>query len=213
RTIPADPSTQRPWRATRRSPSCSPPSLDSFETPTRRWRSRLTPMPVPTVLISGAGIAGPSLAHWLAEYGYRVVIVELAPNVRPVGQTVDLRGSGHDVIERMGLLEQMAARSLRQRGAAWVRADGRRRADMPVTAFHGNGMVSKLEILRGDLVDVLYRNTAERAEYRFDTRIETLTDAGDAVGITLTDGTELTADLVVGADGPHSAVRRLVFGP
>ena len=93
-------------------------------------------MPVPTVLISGAGIAGPSLTHWLAEYGYRVMVVELAPGVRPGGQTVDLRGSGRDVIERMGLLEQMTARSLRQRGAAWVRAE-----DLPW--IHGMAVAKK----------------------------------------------------------------------
>jgi 2-polyprenyl-6-methoxyphenol hydroxylase-like FAD-dependent oxidoreductase len=122
-------------------------------------------------VISGAGIAGPALAHWLSASGYRVVVVELAPGIRPGGQTVDLRGAGRGVVERMGLLDQMAARSLEQRGVAWVRADNSRRAEMPVEAFHGNGIVSKLEILRWDLVDVLYRATAERADYRFDTRI------------------------------------------
>ena len=170
-------------------------------------------MAPPTVLISGSGIAGPALAHWLADYGYRVVVVELAPGVRPGGQTVDLRGAGREVVFRMGLHDQMTTRSLDQRGVAWVRADGSRRAEMPVTAFHGNGLVSKLEILRGDLVDILYQHTAKRAEYRFDTRIETLEQGSDAVEVTLSDGTTLTADLVVGADGPHSAVRRLVFGP
>jgi 2-polyprenyl-6-methoxyphenol hydroxylase-like FAD-dependent oxidoreductase len=94
-----------------------------------------------------------------------------------------------------------------------VRADGSRRAEMPVEAFHGNGLVSKLEILRGDLVDVLYQATAARAEYRFDTRISALEQTDDGVEVTLSDGTSLTADLVIGADGPHSAVRRLVFGP
>ena len=67
---------------------------------------------------------------------------------------------------------EMRARSLDQRGVAWIRADGSRRADMPVTAFNGNGLVSKLEILRGDLVDVLYQATKDHTEYRFNTRIE-----------------------------------------
>jgi 2-polyprenyl-6-methoxyphenol hydroxylase-like FAD-dependent oxidoreductase len=84
-----------------------------------------------------------------------VVVVEIAPGIRPGGQTVDLRGAGRDVVERMGLMEHMRKRSLDQRGIAWVKADGNRRAEMPVEAFHGNGVVSKLEILRGDLVDVL----------------------------------------------------------
>ena len=173
----------------------------------------LDAMTQPTVLISGAGVAGPALAYWLSGNGYRVVIVELASGIRPGGQTVDLRGAGRDVVERMGLLDQMVDRSLAQRGIAWVRADGSRRAEMPVEAFDGNGMVSKLEILRGDLVDVLYQATKDAVEYRFDSRIEQLDQTGNGVEATLSDGTTLQADLVVGADGPHSAVRRLVFGP
>jgi 2-polyprenyl-6-methoxyphenol hydroxylase-like FAD-dependent oxidoreductase len=170
-------------------------------------------MAAPTVLIGGAGIAGPALAFWLTRSGYQVTIVELADGIRPGGQTVDLRGAGGDVVERMGLIGQMRQRSLDQRGVAWVKADGSRRADMPVTAFNGNGLVSKLEILRGDLVDVLYHATKDRAEYHFNTRIEQLNQNEDAVQATLSDGTILSADLVVGCDGPHSAVRRLVFGP
>jgi 2-polyprenyl-6-methoxyphenol hydroxylase-like FAD-dependent oxidoreductase len=170
-------------------------------------------MTQPTVLISGAGIAGPALAFWLNKSGYRVTIVELADGIRPGGQTVDLRGAGGEVVERMGLIDKMRARSLDQRGVAWIKSDGHRRAEMPVTAFNGNGLVSKLEILRGDLVDVLYQETKGRTEYRFDTRITELSQSDDAVEATLTDGTKLSVDLVVGADGPHSAVRRLVFGP
>lgn len=170
-------------------------------------------MTQPTVLISGAGVAGPALAYWLAEYGYRVIIVELAAGIRPGGQTVDLRGAGADVVDRMGLLEAMTRRSLAQRGVAWVRTDGSRRAEMPVEAFDGNGLVSKLEILRGDLADVLYQATRDRVEYRFSTRISALAVDDDGVDATLTDGSTVRADLVVGADGPHSVVRRLVFGP
>jgi 2-polyprenyl-6-methoxyphenol hydroxylase-like FAD-dependent oxidoreductase len=168
---------------------------------------------MPNVLISGAGIAGPALAFWLTKNGYRVTVVEVADGIRPGGQTVDLRGAGGDVVERMGLLDQMRGHALDQRGVAWIKADGSRRAEMPVTAFNGNGLVSKLEILRGDLVDVLYQVTKDRTDYRFGTRIEGLSQTADAVQATLSDGTTLSADLVVGCDGPHSAVRRLVFGP
>lgn len=170
-------------------------------------------MTQPTVLISGAGIAGPALAHWLAGNGYRVVIVEAAPAIRPGGQTVDLRGAGRDVVARMGLLTAMTERCLFQRGIAWVRSDGTRRAEMPVEAFDGNGIVSALEILRGDLADVLYQATCESAEYRFGTRISAIEQDDDGVRATLTDGDVIQADLVVGADGPHSAVRQLAFGP
>jgi 2-polyprenyl-6-methoxyphenol hydroxylase-like FAD-dependent oxidoreductase len=167
----------------------------------------------PTVLISGAGIAGPSLALWLTKNGYRVIVVEVAPGIRPGGQTVDLRGAGGDVVERMGLMPQMREHALEQHGVAWVAADGHRRAEMPVTAFDGNGLVSKLEILRGDLVDVLYQATKDAVEYRFNTRISALVQDDNGVDVTLADSTKVRADLVVGADGPHSAVRGLVFGP
>lgn len=167
----------------------------------------------PTVLISGAGVAGPALAHWLAGNGYRVVVVEAAPGIRPGGQTVDLRGAGREVVTRMGLLPAMTQRCLFQRGIAWVRSDGTRRAEMPVEAFDGNGIVSTLEILRGDLADVLYQATRDAAEYRFGTRISALEEDESGVRATLTDGCVVEADLVVGADGPHSAVRQLAFGP
>ncbi len=110
-------------------------------------------------------------------------------------------------------MPQMREHALVQHGVAWVGADGRRRAEMPVTAFDGNGLVSKLEILRGDLVDVLYQATKETVEYRFNTRISELHQDDDGVEVTLADNTKLHADLVVGADGPHSAVRGMVFGP
>ncbi len=170
-------------------------------------------MTQPTVLISGAGIAGPSLAFWLTRNGFRVIVVEIAPDIRPGGQTVDLRGAGGDVVERMGLIDAMREKALEQRGAAWVKSDGTRRAEMPVTAFDGNGLVSKLEILRGDLVDVLYRATKDDVEYRFSASISDVNADDDGVEVTLADGSRVRADLLVGADGPHSAVRRLVFGP
>ena len=170
-------------------------------------------MTQPTVLISGAGIAGPALAFWLAGNGHRVVVVESAPGIRPGGQTVDLRGAGADVVQRMGLLDELKRRSMDQAGIAWVAPNGRRRAEMPVEAFDGNGVVSKLEILRGDLVDVLYQSTKDRVQYRFSTRISELHANDEGVDATLTDGTRLTADLVVGADGPHSSVRRAAFVP
>jgi 2-polyprenyl-6-methoxyphenol hydroxylase-like FAD-dependent oxidoreductase len=170
-------------------------------------------MTPPTVLISGAGIAGPTLAFWLNRTGYRVIVVELAPGIRPGGQTVDLRGVGRQVVERMGLLDQMTSSALDQEGAAWVRADGSRRAEMPVTAFDGNGLISTVEILRGDIAEVLYAATVEHTEYRFDCRIDELTQDADGVHATLSDGTTVAADLVVGADGAHSAVRKLVWGP
>jgi 2-polyprenyl-6-methoxyphenol hydroxylase-like FAD-dependent oxidoreductase len=135
-----------------------------------------------------------------------VVVVELADGIRPGGQTVDLRGAGRAVVERMGLLDQMRARSLDQRGIAWVKADGKRRARCRIPRQR-LGQRARASARRPDRV--LYQATATDTDYRFGARSTEL----DQVTATLSDGTTVRADLVVGADGPHSAVRRLAFGP
>ncbi|WP_371749974.1 NAD(P)-binding protein [Streptomyces sp. NBC_01283] len=113
-------------------------------------------MPNNETLICGAGIAGPALAYWLRKAGSRVTIVERAPHPRPGGQTVDLRGAGRTVIERMGLMDRARAQSVDQRGLALVDACGRTTAQMPADSFGGQGIVSEIEILRGDLAHLLH---------------------------------------------------------
>src|SRR4051812_34714652 len=170
-----------------------------------------------SVLISGAGIAGPALASWLIRRGIAVTVVERAPAPRPGGQAVDLRGAARTVAERMGLLDEVRAVALEQRGIAWVRADGSTAARMPVDAFGGEGIISEIEVLRGDLADVLHRATAAGTEYAFGDGVTGLDDDGDGDGDGVTVTFERSAprrfDLVVGADGSHSAVRALAFGP
>jgi len=124
-------------------------------------------MAQPIVLISGAGIAGPTLAFWLNRTGYRVIVVELAPGIVPAAKPSTYAASDAGSSNGWACLHQMTSSALDQEGAAWVRADGSRRAEMPVTAFDGNGLVSKVEILRGDIAGVLYAATVEHTEYRF----------------------------------------------
>jgi len=164
-----------------------------------------------TVLVSGAGIAGPALAFWLHRHGFVPTVVEVAPAVRPGGQTVDLRGAGRIVVERMGLMPTVRAACVDQRGVAYVDAAGRHLAEMPVEALGGDGIVSEIEILRGDLVDVLVDATRDDVEYLFGLRVVALDQRDDGVGVTFSDGTVRSFDLVVGADGPHSGIRRLAF--
>jgi len=172
-------------------------------------------MKMRSVLISGAGIAGPALASWLTRRGIAVTVVERAPAPRPGGQAVDLRGAARTVAERMGLLDQVRALSLDQRGIAWVRPDGSTAARMPTDAFGGEGIVSEIEVLRGDLADILFRATAPATEYLFGESITSLDDDDDDDGVTVTfeNSAPRRFDLVVGADGSHSAVRALTFGP
>ncbi len=166
------------------------------------------------MLVSGGGLAGPAIATLLARDGVDVTVVEIADGVRPGGQAVDIRGAGRTVLSRMGLLDRARAVSLQQRGIADVDSRGRRRTEMTVEDFGGEGMISEIEILRGDLAQLLVDASVEAGvSYVFATRISSLVDGPDGVQVTLSDGTERTVDLVIGADGPHSATRRLAFGP
>ena len=169
-------------------------------------------MGTPEILISGAGIAGTAAAYWLREAGYAVTVVERAPRPRPGGQTVDLRGAGRAVVERMGLLDQIRAMTVTQRGIAWIDASGRHRAEMPVDTFGGNGIVSADEILRGDLATILYEASRLGVSYVFDDTITVLEQDPAGVTVAFEKADPRRFDLVVGADGLHSVVRRLAFG-
>ncbi|MGI5125524.1 FAD-dependent monooxygenase [Pseudonocardia sp. CA-107938] len=162
-----------------------------------------------TVLISGASIAGPSLAFWLERYGATVTVVERAPALRPGGQAIDFKGAVHrQVLEAMGLWDAIAARQTGGQDQTVVDADGRALAVLP-----GDVTGGELEIRRGDLAEILYEATRETCEYVFGDEITSLTETADGVHVTFAKGAARTFDLVVGADGIHSAVRRLAFGP
>jgi 2-polyprenyl-6-methoxyphenol hydroxylase-like FAD-dependent oxidoreductase len=163
------------------------------------------------VLISGAGIAGTTAAYWLREAGYTVTVVERARAPRPGGQTVDLRGAGRTVVERMGLLDRTRAMAVTQRGIAWIDAYGRHRAEMPVEAFGGRGIVSADEILRGDLAAILYEAARPGVSYLFDDSITGLEQDEDSVLVSFEKIAPRRFDLVVGADGLRSVVQRLAF--
>jgi 2-polyprenyl-6-methoxyphenol hydroxylase-like FAD-dependent oxidoreductase len=165
------------------------------------------------VLISGAGIAGPAVAYWLRTAGFRPTVVERAPAPRPGGQAVDLRGAGRTVTERMGLLDRVREVALEQEGFAYVDARGRVTARMPSDAFGGEGIVSEIEVLRGDLCNLLYQASLPGTEYLFDDTITGIDQDAGGVTVTFEKAPERRFSLVVGADGLHSAVRRLAFGP
>ncbi|MGY0459056.1 FAD-dependent monooxygenase [Kitasatospora sp. cg17-2] len=176
---------------------------------TRPQHSRPT-----TVLISGAGIAGAALAHWLDRYGFRVTVVERAPSLRGGGQPVDIRGNALEVVDRMGLLAEVAARRTGLRGMSVVDGDGRELSRTTErTASGGPVDGPDVEILRDELAELIARVAGSGVEYRFDDSIDTLVQYGDGVQVRFRDGEERSFDLVVGADGLHSNTRRLVFGP
>lgn len=161
------------------------------------------------ILISGASIAGPALAHWLHRDGHEVTVVERAPSPRPGGQAVDFKGSTHrTVLQRMGILDDV--RRLQTGGQDVTVIDGN---GEPLTLIPGEFTGGEIEIHRGDLAQLLYSRTASGCEYLFGDSIASLEETESGVEVAFRGGARRTFDLVVGADGIHSNVRRLVFGP
>ncbi|MGW4206377.1 FAD-dependent monooxygenase [Lentzea sp. NPDC004789] len=159
------------------------------------------------VLISGAGIAGPALAHWLARFGCSPTVVERAPSLRPGGRAVDFRGEAHlSVLRRMGVLDAVLAAQTSPRDMVFRDPDGRERARLPASFTGG-----EVEIRRGDLSRLLYEASAAEAEYVFGDWITSLHDDGAGVDVTFARGPSRRFDFVIGADGMRSGVRRLVF--
>jgi 2-polyprenyl-6-methoxyphenol hydroxylase-like FAD-dependent oxidoreductase len=165
-------------------------------------------MTVKTVLVSGAGIAGPSAAHWLHRGGYRVTVVESAPTLRPGGQAVDFRGEQVKLLAAMGVLDEIRRYETAMGEQTVLGLDGRPALTVPGAAWSG-----EVEILRGDLARILYEHTADHTEYVFGDRVTSLTETSDGVEVTFRHGAPRKFDLVVGADGVHSGVRAAAFGP
>ncbi|MEU6479852.1 FAD-dependent monooxygenase [Streptomyces sp. NPDC047017] len=165
------------------------------------------------VLVVGGGIAGDTVALMLGRAGWEVTVAEIAPALRGGGQSVDLRGDSREVLARLGLLDEVLSNLLDQRGAAWVDGDGHPLATMPVEALGGNGYVSKEELLRSDLARILHDAASAHVTHLFGETVEELADAPNGVSVRFRHAPPAEFDLVIGADGAHSRVRRLRFGP
>ncbi|MFC6010558.1 FAD-dependent monooxygenase [Nocardia lasii] len=169
------------------------------------------------ILVSGGGIAGNAVALQLLRHGMHVTVVERAAVARPGGQAVDLRGPSREAARRMGLMAGIAAHQLDERGMSYIDGDGKVYARMAMADFDGQGAVAEIEITRGDLNQVLLDalTTVETGllDYRYGEWIEAVEQDESGVDVTFADGATERFDLVIGADGVHSATRRLVFGP
>jgi 2-polyprenyl-6-methoxyphenol hydroxylase-like FAD-dependent oxidoreductase len=165
------------------------------------------------VLVAGGGVAGPALAFWLTRAGHRVTVAERYPALRATGAQVDLRGQGIEVITAMGLLDEVRAHLVAEPGVAFVSRAGRRLgAIMANTSGQGKQtLTSEYEIMRGDLVRILHDSTKEDVEYRFGLTVEGFDQRQDEVVAHFSDGSEETFDLLVGADGQGSRIRRDVL--
>ena len=165
------------------------------------------------MLVTGASIAGPALAHWLRRRGAEVTVVERAPGLRPGGQAVDARGVAKEVIRRMGLDAAVRAACTETTGARMVDAGGNVLQTFSADDEGGDGYIAEIEILRGDLSQVLHDDTRAGVEYVFGDRIAELAQDADGVDVAFAGGGRRRFDLVVGADGLHSTLRTMAFGP
>ena len=164
------------------------------------------------VVISGAGIAGLALAHRLGTLGHEVVVLEQAAGPRTSGYMIDFFGPGYDAAERMGVLPRLLDLGYRVEEAAYVDARGRRvaglRFDRMARAVNGR-LVS---VMRPDVERAFREDLPAGVTLRFGARVVGVEDGPAGVAARLADGSAVSGDLLVGADGVHSAVRRLVFG-
>jgi 2-polyprenyl-6-methoxyphenol hydroxylase-like FAD-dependent oxidoreductase len=166
-----------------------------------------------TVLICGAGIAGPTLAYWLARQGLRPTVVEHATAPRSSGSPVDVRGPAIDVAEQMGVMPRIRQARTRTTGISFVNATGRRVGGVNLRALQQAAGSHEVELPRGDLASILYQASRDHAEFLFHDTIVALDQDEHGVDVTFQRAQPRRFDLVVGADGLHSAVRRLAFGP
>lgn len=162
------------------------------------------------VLISGASIAGPVLAYWLNRYGFEVTVVERAPELRKTGgHAVDLFRPAMEISEQMGVKPQIEAAASGAETMSVLPEGARRPVTVDMTRAFQAISDSHVEIMRDDLSEIYAGATAEEVEYIFG---DTVTRIGDDGEVAFASGRERGFDLVVGADGLHSGVRRLVFG-
>lgn len=160
------------------------------------------------VLISGAGVAGAALAHFLHRDGFDVTVVERAPSLRDSGYAVDFRGDAFDVLAEMGILDEIREYDTKMRGTALLDTSGAEVGQLPAEVFAG-----ELELPKPQLTRTLHRLTEPNIPYVFDDSITALTQHPDRITVEFERGAPRDVDLVVGADGLFSKVRRLAFGP
>ena len=164
------------------------------------------------VLISGAGLAGLSLASGLTRGGHAVVVVEQAPSLRDAGYMIDFFGPGYDVCERWGLLPALREIHYPVARLRFLDSRGHEKFSVPYPTLRRLFDNRHFNFMRGELERLLYDRIAADVRLRFGTTIDFIAQDGGCVNVTLSDGTCAGFDLVVGADGIHSTLRAQMFG-
>lgn len=164
-------------------------------------------------MISGAGIAGPALAFWLKSGGFEPTLIERAPQLRTGGYVIDFWGLGYDIAERMGLTAEIHRAGYEVRELRIVNGRGDRVAGFGTSVFRELTNGRYVTISRSELSRLLFETISDTSETIFDEEIAGLEERDDHVRVRFKSGHRRNFDLVIGADGLHSRVRQLVFGP
>ncbi len=164
------------------------------------------------ILISGAGIAGLTLAYWLKKYGFNPTIVENSPKLREGGYVIDFFGKGFDVAEKMGIVSDIETVDIKIPEITFVDKNSKRKGGL--NAFQLRRLMHNraYSLLRSDLSNVIYKHLDKDIEFIFGDSISKIEQNATETTITFNSGKIRSFDLVVGADGLHSNVRTLIFG-
>ena len=165
------------------------------------------------VAISGIGIAGPTSAYWLLRYGHEPVLIERSRGLRSGGYMIDFWGVGLTVAERMGILPQILNAGYPVQEVRFVDAKGRPEASLSTEIFRRVTHDRFTSLPRSALSTIIYRTLNDRVETIFGDQIAAIEQHDSCVRIKFTRSAPRDVDLLVGADGLHSNVRRLAFGP
>lgn len=165
------------------------------------------------ILINGIGVAGPALGYWLSRAGHDVLLVEESPRLRAGGYIIDFWGIGYDIAEQMGLIGDIRALGYQVREVRFVDRAGRTRGGFDVGVFQRltNGRFTSVR--RSDVSATIYHAIEGKVETIFGDSVACIEDDGRRVHVGFDHAAERDVDLVIGADGLHSRVRRLAFGP
>jgi 2-polyprenyl-6-methoxyphenol hydroxylase-like FAD-dependent oxidoreductase len=166
------------------------------------------------VLISGGGIAGLTLAFWLHSHGHEPLVVEKASWLRDGGYMIDFFGPGYEASEKMGILSEIEGIHYQIPRLAFLGSSGKEKFSLGYATLRKNLFGDRhFNFMRGDLERLLYSKIEDRVEVRLGTGVAAFEQDGARIGVRLTDGSTDTFDLLVGADGMHSRIRKLAFGP
>jgi 2-polyprenyl-6-methoxyphenol hydroxylase-like FAD-dependent oxidoreductase len=165
------------------------------------------------IVINGIGVAGPALAYWLTRLGHEVLLVEQAPRLRRAGYIIDFWGIGYDIAQKMGVIDEIRALGYQVREVRFVDRAGRTEGGFDVDVFQRTTKGRFTSVRRSDISATIYRAIEAKVEVIFGDSVATIDDIGDCVRVGFDHTPARDFDLVIGADGLHSRVRRLVFGP